>query len=124
MTYKDKEKQKEYQRRYYLNRTKLRRASGEIEVKNYYEKKDPKVIAKNRRLGGIKASETLRAKLGEDSYREMMSIRGKHGISSLKSSGKPIGFQAGYAKEASFASAKTRGLKSKHKKIREKYQNM
>lgn len=122
MAYRDKEKQREYQRQYYWNKTKLRRASGEIEVKNYYQKKDPEEIAENRRQGGVKAQETLKAKMGEDGYREMMSERGKHGVATLRADGKPIGFQAGYAREASLAGARVRGLKSKRRKVRKQYE--
>jgi hypothetical protein len=122
MAYRDKEKQKEYQRQYYWNKTKLRRASGEIEVKSYYTKKTPEEVAENRSQGGKKAQETLKNKMGEKAYREMMSEKGKHGVATLRESGKPIGFQAGYAKEASEASAKARGKRSKHKKVRERYE--
>lgn len=122
MAYKDKEKAKEYQRQYYWNRTKLRRASGELKVKNYYKKKNPEEVAENRREGGIKASKTLRARMGEDNYREMMSVRGKQGQATLRAEGKKIGFQKGYASEAGKLGAKARGLKSKHKKVREKYE--
>ena len=121
MAYKDKEKIKEYNRQYYRNVTKLKRLRGEVKVKNYYKKKTPEEIAENRRLGGIKAQETLKAKLGEECYREMMSERGRHGMATLRASGKPIGFQNGNAKEASLAGARVRGLNSKHKKVREKY---
>ena len=120
MAYKDNERNKEYQRQYYLNRTKLKR---KLEPpKNYYVKKSAEEIAENRRQGGIKAQETLKAKMGDDAYREMLAERGKHGMATLKASGKPIGFQAGNAKEASKLSAKARGLKSKHKKVRAKYE--
>lgn len=123
MAYKDNEKQKEYQRQYYWNRTKLRRASGELKVKNYYKKKSPEEVAENRRQGGLKASETLREKLGEEAYREMMTSRGKRGMATLKADGKKIGFQLGHASEAGKLGARARGLKSKHKKVRDKYKN-
>ncbi len=122
MAYKDKERAKEYQRQYYNNRTKLRRLRGEVKVKNYYKKKTPEEIAENRHQGGIKASETLRAKLGVERYREMMASRGKRGMATLRAEGKKIGFQAGYASEAGKLGARARGLKSKHKKVREKYE--
>lgn len=120
MAYKDKEKTKEYQRQYYWNKTKLKRKTSP--AKSYYKKKTPEEIAENRRLGGIKAQETVRRAMGEEAYRQARIELGKKGQEALKTSGKPIGFQAGYAKEASKKSAEVRGLKSKHKKVREKYE--
>lgn len=115
MAYKDAKKRKEYQRQYYLNKTILKRRTNP--PKNYYKKKSEEEIAVNRREGGIKAQETLKNKMGEDAYREMMSSRGKHGLASLRASGKPIGFQAGYAKEAQLLGAKARSeAKQKRKR--------
>lgn len=118
MAYKDSEKNKEYQRQYYLNRTKLKRRVDP--PKSYYVKKTAEEIAENRRQGGIKAQETLKAKMGEDAYREMLAERGKHGMATLKASGKPIGFQAGNAKEAQKKALKVRRQNSKHKAVRER----
>ena len=118
MAYKDNEKNKEYQRQYYLNRTKLKRRVDP--PKNYYVKKSAEEIAENRRQGGIKAQETLKAKMGEDAYREMLAERGKHGMATLKASGKKIGFQNGYAKEAQKKALKVRRQNSKHKAVGER----
>ena len=118
MAYKNKEKEKEYQRQYYLNKTKLKRITNP--PKSYYKKKTPEEIAESRKAGGIKAQETLRAKLGEEEYLKMMSERGKHGIATLRARDGKIGFQNGYAKEASKASVKVRRLNSKHKVVRER----
>lgn len=119
MAYRDKEKAKEYQRQYYLKKTKIKRLTHP--PKSYYVKKDPEDVAKNRHLGGIKSQETLKAKMGEDAYKQAHVELGKKGAEALKNTGKPIGFQGGYASEAGKLGARARALKSKHKKIRDKY---
>lgn len=122
MARRNKEAEREYQRRYYENVTKLKRK--ENPAKSYYKKKTPEEIAENRHNGSKKAAETLRQKLGEEGYKQYMSERGKSGIKKLQENGGLIGFQRGYAKEAAALGAKARGLKSKHKKVREKYQDV
>lgn len=123
MAYNDKEKQREYQRQYYWNKTKLKRKTHPAKSYNKYEKKTEAEKAENRRIGAIKRKATMLAKLGgEEKYQEYLSGIGKRGQATLRANGTPIGFQAGYAKRASLASARARGLKSKHKKVREQYE--
>lgn len=123
MAYKDKGRAKEYQKQYYRNRTKLRRLRGEIEAKRTaYKPKSPEEKAKNYHLGAVKRVEVLKAKLGEEEYHKRMQEVGKRGSEALKATGKPFGFQLGHASEAGKLGAKARGLKSKHKKVREKYE--
>lgn len=123
MAWKDKEKAKEYQRKYYWNKTKLKRLTEPAKSYNNYVKKDPEEKLKNFREGARKRKQTLIDKLGEEGYKEHQVNLGKLGHQALVDSGKPIGFQAGYAKEAGRLGLKSRGLKSKHKKTREKWQN-
>ncbi len=115
MAYRDKEREKEYQRQYYWNRTKLKRKT--TPVKSYYKKKTDEEKAENRRIGAIKRKATMLAKLGgEEEYKEYLSRIGKRGMATLRSNGTPIGFQAGYAKEAQVSSAQSRTTNSKHRK--------
>lgn len=108
MAYANKEREKEYQRQYYLNHTRLKRLTGEYQVKSYYVKKSPEELAKIRSEAGKKAAKTLRERIGEEAYRAFMSECGKAGIKKQKEVNGKIGFQNGYAREAQLLGAKAR----------------
>lgn len=121
MAYKDKEKAKEYQRQYYWNKTKLKRKLNPVKNKPRV-KKTAEEKSESYRKGAMKRIQNMREKYGEEGLREYFKELGRLGNQALVDKGVPVGFQAGYAKDASKLGIRARGLKSKHKKIREKYE--
>lgn len=113
------EKQKEYQKQYYRNVTKLRRLRGEIKASpTKYQKLSDEERREAYRRGAKKRVENMREKLGDEGMREHYSKIGQKG----RSASTYYHFTKENASEFGKLGARARGLKSKHKKVRKKYE--